>query len=73
MNIILLFSGFKTRKALILIKRNYRLNFFVGFLEYSYFNELIKEIKSLVQNYCDVVNFVVACLFGWTRCHLLVN
>ena len=32
MNLILLFSGFKTRKALLLIRRNYRLNFFIGFL-----------------------------------------
>lgn len=32
LNILLLLSGFKTSKALLLIKRNYRLNFFIGFL-----------------------------------------
>lgn len=42
MNILLLVSIFKTKKALFLIKRNYRLNFFKGFLEYSYYTELIK-------------------------------
>ena len=42
MNILLLVSVFKTKKAIFLIKRNYRLNFFKGFLEYSYYNELIK-------------------------------
>lgn len=35
-NVVLLLSGFKTKKALLLIKRNFRLNFFVGFLKYSY-------------------------------------
>lgn len=32
MNIILLLSVFKTMKAFLLIRRNYRLNFFIGFL-----------------------------------------
>jgi hypothetical protein len=32
LNIILLLSGFKTKKSLLLIRRNYRLNFFIGFL-----------------------------------------
>lgn len=73
LNIMLLLSGFKSRKALLLIRRNYRLNFFIGFLEYSYFNELVKEIYSLGLIYVDVVYFAVACLFGWPRAHLLVR
>jgi hypothetical protein len=73
MNVVLLLSGFKTRKALILIRRNYRLNFFIGFLTYSYFNELLKELRSLAFIYYDLAHFVVACLFGWTRAHLLVR
>lgn len=36
LNIILLFSGVKTVKAIELMMRNYRLNFFVGFLKYSF-------------------------------------
>lgn len=35
-NIILLMSIVKTKKAIRLIIRNYRLNFFVGFLKYSF-------------------------------------
>jgi hypothetical protein len=36
LNILLLLSGVKSRKAIALIKRNYQLNFFVGFLKYSF-------------------------------------
>lgn len=73
MNIILLLSVFKTRKALIMIRRNYRLNFFIGFLEYGYFNELIKELHSLGLIYVDMVYFLTACLVGWHRAHLLIS
>lgn len=40
MNIFLLLSIFKTKKSLLLIRRNYRLNFFIGFLDFAYYNEL---------------------------------
>ena len=73
MNLVLLFSGFKTRKAILLIRRNYRLNFFIGFLEYSYFNELVKEMKNLGLIYVDVIYGIIALLFGWTRADLLVR
>jgi hypothetical protein len=69
LNIVLLISIFKTKKALFLIRRNYRLNFFIGFLEYSYFTELINEIVSLGKIYKNFFFFVVAVLFGWTRTH----
>lgn len=72
-NAVLLLSGFKTRKALLLIRRNYRLNFFIGFLEYSYFQELSKELISLGLIYIDVAYFIVACIFGWPRANLLVR
>lgn len=73
MNILLLLSGFKSRKALLLIRRNYRLNFFIGFLEYGYFNELVKELWSLAFIYLDIVYFAVACIFGWPRAPVLVR
>jgi len=37
MNLLLFLSVFKTKKALILFKKNYKLNFFIGFLEFSYY------------------------------------
>jgi len=73
MNLVLLFSGFKTRKALLLIRRNYRLNFFIGFLEYSYFNELLKELRNLGLIYIDIVYGLIALFFGWTRADRLIN
>ena len=72
-NLVLLLSGFKTRKALLLIRRNYRLNFFIGFLEYSYFNELLKELRNLGLIYVDIIYGFIALLFGWTRADLLIN
>ena len=64
---VLLLSGFKTRKAIILIRRNFRLNFFIGFLEYSYFKELRVEMVELLLCYADLFLASVAVLFGWTR------
>ena len=73
LNVVLLLSGFKTNKALLLIKRNYRLNFFIGFLEYSYFEELQKEIISLFLIYADILLLIFACLFGWTKINQIVE
>jgi hypothetical protein len=72
MNIALLLSGFKTKKALFLIRRNYRLNFFIGFLEYSYFQELKNEMVSLAIIYKNIFFLVIAVLFGWTRANEIV-
>jgi len=44
-NVVLLLSLVKSRKAIGLILRNYRLNFFVGFLKYSFFKELLYELQ----------------------------
>ena len=73
LNVVLLLSGFKTNKALLLIKRNYRLNFFIGFLEYSYFEELQKEIISLFLIYADILLLIFACLFGWNKINQIVE
>lgn len=73
LSLVLLFSGIKTKKAFILIRRNFRLNFFIGFLEYSYFKELKSELKDLLAFYRSSVLFLIAAAFGWTRADKMVG
>ena len=42
--LVLLLSGIKTRRALTLIYRNFKLNFYVGYLKYSHLKELKNEV-----------------------------
>ena len=53
--------------------KNYSLNFSIGFLEYSYYNELINEIKHLGSIYSHIFYFIMAALFGWTKINTMLT
>jgi len=67
LNILLLFSIVKTKKAIQLIVRNYRLNFFVGFLRYSYLKDLVYELIEVALIYKSIFVLLVALVMGWSR------
>ena len=54
----------KTKRVLILIKRNVKLNFYVGFLKYSHLEELKKEVIEAANFYQSFFILVVAVAFG---------
>ena len=51
-------------RVLILIKRNVKLNFYVGFLKYSHLEELKKEVIEAANFYQSFFILVVAVAFG---------
>ena len=73
LSVVLLFTGIKTKKALLLIRKNFRLNFFVGFLKYEYLQELKTEFIDLFLIYRQIFILSIALIFGWTRASEIIN
>jgi hypothetical protein len=67
LSILLLLSIVKTKKAIQLIMRNYRLNFFVGFLKYSFLKDLTYELVEVFYIYKSFFVLIVALVLGWSR------
>ena len=69
LTMVLIFTIIKAKKAVKLALKNFRLNFFVGFLKYSYYQELKEELKSAGWFYHNAFFLSIAMIADWPRAH----
>lgn len=66
--VILLLSIVKTKRTAYLIIRNIKLNFYVGFLKYSHYQELKNELREAGQFYLSIWILILAAIILPLRC-----
>ena len=62
--IVLLCSGVKTKRVLVLIKRNIKLNFYVGYLKYSHLKELSAELREAGNFYKSFLIILMSAIYA---------